>query len=333
MKLNEIFSDNLVFAKGKPIRIFGTGKGTGEITFMGITKSVVSKGDFWQVEFPKSNYGGPYTLTATLNGETTVLNNIYIGEVFVFAGQSNLQFKLQSSTSPKELYETNSLLRLYSPNRLDNEEFFFPKDGWVMAEKDTVGKWTALGYLASNATQKQKGVAVGVITCYQGASVIESWLPSGELKKHGIDIPIEEKFIDHQVPAYKVWNKDGMLYEYALGQILPFSVSAVVWYQGESDAHGKEAEIYDKELEILISCWKKAFNDSTLPFVIVQLADCEERLGEGWLNVQKAQERVCERIPNTALVISKDVCETNDIHPPTKHLLAERISTELIKLV
>ncbi len=333
MKFNEIFSDNLVFAKGKPIRIFGTGKGTGEITFMGETKNVVSNEDFWCVEFSGKDYGGPYELTATLNGKTTVLDNIHIGEVFVYAGQSNLQFKLQSSTAPKDMYEDNANLRLYSPNRLDNEEFFFPKDGWITAKSESVGKWTALGFLASNGYQKQKGVAVGVITCYQGASVIESWLPNGELKKHGIDFPIEEKYIDHRVPDYNVWNKDGMLFEYALGQIVPFSVSAIVWYQGESDAFGKEAEIYDKELEILISCWKKEFNDKNLPFVIVQIANCEERLGEGWLNVQNAQKRVCERVENTELVISKDVCETNDIHPPTKHLLAERICTALIKLV
>ncbi len=332
MKLNEIFSDNLVFAKGKPIRIFGTGKGNGEIIFMGETIRVASDSDFWCVEFSPRDYGGPYEIISTLNGETTIIKNVYVGEVLVYCGQSNLQFKLESSTAPKELYETNSLLRLYSPNRLDNEEFFFPKDGWVMAEKDTVGKWTALGYLASNATQKQKGVAVGVITCYQGASVIESWLPNGELKKHGIDIPIEEKFIDHFVPQY-TWNKNGFLYDFALSQILPFSVSAIIWYQGESDAYGGEAKIYDKELEILISCYRKAFNDENLPFAIVGLADCDERAGEGWTNIQNAQEKVAKKDRNSVFIVSKDVCETNDIHPPTKHLLAKRICEGLKKII
>ena len=33
MKLNSIFTSHMVFAKGMPIRIFGEGKGTAEITF------------------------------------------------------------------------------------------------------------------------------------------------------------------------------------------------------------------------------------------------------------------------------------------------------------
>ena len=332
MKLNEIFSSNLVFAKDKPIKVFGTGKGSGEITFLDKTQTFVSQSDFWCVEFAPEDCGGPYTLTAKLNGETTTLKNIFVGEVFVFCGQSNLQFKLQSSKTPEELYKTNPLLRLYSTERLDSEEFFLPKDGWVTAKSEEVGKWSALGYLSSNFYQKDKGVAVGVITCYQGASVIESWIPKGELEKNGIIVPDKEKFIDHFVKDY-TWNKDGFLYDFALSQILPFSISAVVWYQGESDAYGKESEIYDKELEILISCFRKDFGDENLPFVIVELADCDERASDGWTNIQLAQKRVVKKDRNSVLVISKDVCETNDIHPPTKHLLAKRISDGLKKII
>ena len=332
MELSQIFSNNLVFAKDKPVRIFGSGKGNGEITFMGETKRVASNSDFWCVEFSPRGYGGPYEIISTLNGETTIIKNVYVGEVLVFCGQSNLQFKLASSKTPKSLYETNSLLRLFSTKRLDDEEFFYPEDGWVTAKKDEVYKWTALGYLASNLFQNERGVAVGVITCYQGASVIESWLPRGELEKNGIVLLGKEKFIDHFVPQY-TWNKDGFLYDFALSQILPFSVSAVVWYQGESDAYGEEAKMYDRELEILISCYRKAFNDENLPFAIVGLADCDERAGEGWTNIQNAQEKVAKKDRNSVFIVSKDVCETNDIHPPTKHFLAKRICEGLKKII
>lgn len=52
--------------------------------------------------------------------------------------------------------------------------------------------------------------------------------------------------IDHIHENYKLWNKDAKLYETLLMQVVPFQLSAVVWYQGESDTAYDESVVYDR---------------------------------------------------------------------------------------
>ena len=53
MKLNAIFASNMVFAANKPIRVYGEGEGTAEISFAGKVITAFSNGGFWMVEFPE----------------------------------------------------------------------------------------------------------------------------------------------------------------------------------------------------------------------------------------------------------------------------------------
>ena len=115
MKLNNIFTSGAVFPAGKTIRIFGTGKGECEIEFADVKKSVKSEDDIWCAEFPAMEYGGPYTLNFTSGGERVTLNDIYIGEVYLFGGQSNIAFMLKASTlllacSSGSVFSTSSYL-------------------------------------------------------------------------------------------------------------------------------------------------------------------------------------------------------------------------------
>jgi sialate O-acetylesterase len=319
----------MVFAAKLPIRIYGTGAGKAEITFAGQTKTVVSNDDKWLVEFSPMEYGGPYELIFDCGEEKVILNDIYIGEVYLFAGQSNMQFKMCESTTDKALYETNENLRLFSTDRIEKTDYYTACDGWVKCEKERVGDWSAITYLTGIEIAKSKNIAVGAITCYQGASVIESWVPEGTFKKNGIDIPLDKKHIDHTNEAFSQWNKDGTLYSYALSQVVPFSISAVVWYQGESDTSLEEAKVYKSELSVLIDTWRNDFLNDKLPFVIIQIADFDNRKDTAWKSVQTAQYEIQKSVPYTKTVISADVCESDDIHPPTKLKLSKRIALAL----
>jgi hypothetical protein len=77
---------------------------------------------------------------------------------------------------------------------------------------------------------------------------------------------------------------------------------------------------------------RNRFADSSLPFTVVELADTHVRmaLGPGWRLIQEAQERISDHEEFVYTVISKDVCENDDIHPQSKEALAERIA-EVIK--
>lgn len=322
MKLADVFSSDMVFAANKPIRIFGQGEGNAMVTFAGISKTVVSDTPVWSVEFAPMEYGGPYTLTFVADSGTVTLERIFIGEVYLFAGQSNMSFPLAESNTDKALYETNDKLHYLAVSPRPSAI------AWSCAARDAVGDWSALGYLAGREIVSKKDVHVGIIVCATGASVIESWMPAGALERIGIRLSREDKYIDHYYEEYASWNVDGALYGDKLMRVIPLTISGAVWYQGESDASEAEGLVYEQELCEMIRLWRVAFADDKLPFCIVQIADCESRIamGPGWKLVQDAQERISARVPYTFTVISKDICETDEIHPPTKDKLAHRIT-------
>ncbi|MBR6748626.1 MAG: hypothetical protein IKM07_06775, partial [Clostridia bacterium] len=75
------------------------------------------------------------------------------------------------------------------------------------------------------------------------------------------------------------------------------------------------------------------FADPGLPFIVVQIAEYTPRYDDGWRAVQKAQLDVQGMRNGVKTVISADVCETDDIHPPTKDKLSRRIADALSTLV
>lgn len=327
MKLNNIFTSHMVFAKGLPIRIYGEGSGVVQIRFAGHQKTITSHEQKWQIDFPPMEYGGPYAIEVIFEEKTIFLEDIYVGEVILFAGQSNMQFKMGESNTPADQYESNPKLRLFSTDRIEKTDYFTARDGWVLCEKEQLVHWSALAYLAGNEISRKKDIAVGVIACYQGASVIESWVPKGTFENRKIHIPLDQKHPDH---AFELWNGDGVLYAHALSQVVPFSLSAVVWYQGESDTSEEEGRVYSEELAALIDMWRRDFDRENLPFVVVQIADYQDRADAGWALVQKAQIEIQTKMPGVKTVVSADICESNEIHPPTKTKLAQRISRVIL---
>ena len=327
MKFSSIFTDHAVLAAHRPIRIFGEGVGNASVSIAGITMEVSSEDGRWCAEFPAMDYGGPYELKLESGAEVVTLFDIYIGEVFLFSGQSNMSFMLKESNTPISEYETLDNLRYFGPIHTEKECC------WAKSEESSVGYWSAIAYIASRIIAKSKDIAVGAICCSQGASVIESWVPCGAFSQRGIIVAPECKFADHFNKSNREWNRDGFLYEKMLTKVIPYSLTGVVWYQGESDVSVEEGEVYFDELSALIEIWRHDFCDKELPFVIVQLADFFANNRPGWPIIQKAQAEVGEKTPFASTVICSDVCEKNEIHPESKYVLAERVAKALLKLV
>lgn len=125
----------MVFPKGKEICFYGTGKGNVKITFDGEQKTAVSCGGEWEICFSPRDFGGPYSAVIRMDNETVELQNIYVGLVFLMAGQSNMQFKLKEST--EKHYISNPLVRLFSTDRIEDTDCFHSADGWVVCDEKT----------------------------------------------------------------------------------------------------------------------------------------------------------------------------------------------------
>ena len=322
--LNPIFTNGMIMQAGKPVRIFGIGEGAVSVEFLGTTKSVSSTGE-WMIEYEAQNYGGPHTLKITLDGVTTEITDVYFGDVYLLGGQSNMQFKMWERREPTDVYEGNENVRLFTVDRIEEntEERWGTDDGWVTLTKDNAKDFSAIGYYLAHELARDR--KIGLIACYQGASVIQSWLRKDVALRD--ELQVENKFADHE--WYPIWNIDGLLYEYMMTKIIPYQMASVLWYQGESNASIDEARIYLRFLDALTSSWREAFLDDALEFIIIQLADYDERNTEGWHLVQEAQLKAQHELKNVKTVVCRDVCETDDIHPKSKKELSLRIARAL----
>ena len=99
MKLADIFTSGMVLQRRKPIAVFGDGAGHGRIELDGTAVEFEAQ-DGFLVHLPPMEAGGPYEMTVTLNGETTVLTDILIGDVYLAGGQSNMQFRVEVFRCP-----------------------------------------------------------------------------------------------------------------------------------------------------------------------------------------------------------------------------------------
>ena len=324
MTLNPIFRDGLVLQAGKPVRIFGTGKGTVSASLAGAKGEIVSESDgAWLLELPPMSYGGPYELTVSLDGAVTVLHDVMVGEVLLLGGQSNMGFTLGDSRTDKACYPANDHVRHYFIDRMEPSKTA-NAEGWVACTPEVAPSWSAIGYFAGHLLAEKRGCAVGLISCNQGASSIQTWLPLGALAAPELNVPDPLKHRDHFVPSF-VWNRTSVLYNYMLATFAPYSVGNVVWYQGESNTTPAEAAVYGRFLELLVENWRSLFRDEALPFEIIQIADYDLRDDEGWHAVQDAQCAAAAKIDGAKLIVSRDVCESGEIHPPTKSRLCARI--------
>ncbi len=328
MTLNPIFSDGAVLQAGRPIRVFGAGDSAATVTLDGVSATAASRDGFWLAELPARPHGGPFRLDVAMDDKAVAVRDVFVGETILFSGQSNMQFKLRESPTDGAAFRDNPLVRLFTTLRPNPGDRFGPADGWVTCRNADAPDWPALPYFTANILQRQLGCAVGAAVAYQGASTIQSWMRPEAFVNNRFAVPDARKHRDHFNPAY-FWNQTGFLHEAVLRQLVPFSFGRVVWYQGESNTTTGEGAIYDKMLEEMVAGWRCDFATPELPFHIIQIADFDCRTDAGWRAIQKAQERACARIPGATLVRSADICESDDIHPPTKSRLAGRIADSL----
>ena len=321
MYLASIFSDNMVFAANKPVRIFGEGVGSVSVEFLGKQYSGYGHFGKWEIELPAHPYGGPYEIKISMENEVKVLKNIYFGEVILCAGQSNIAWRVMSETDPGELRDL-PLLRIWMPETVNSYSALGCYNGWQICTAENTPHWTALGYHLAREISEKRGCAVGIIGCYQGATMLSSFLRRELAMRADIYVPDEQKFEDKV--KYPTFNYEGKMYDICFSKIAPLAVSAVLWYQGETNVSCAEAKIYGKQLEVLIHSWREELRDFYLPFAVVQIHDFIYRFTDEWKTVQAEQARVASEMPNTSLVVSRDICETTEIHPKNKSPLAKR---------
>jgi sialate O-acetylesterase len=122
------------------------------------------------------------------------------------------------------------------------------------------------------------------------------------------------------------WQPVG-LYNGEIAPLLNYSIKGVIWYQGESNT-GKPLE-YQKLFPALIADWRQKWNQGDFPFLYVQLASFMEAKNEpsesNWAELREAQLKTLA-VPNTAMAVTTDIGEWNDVHPLNKEDVGKRLA-------
>lgn len=162
-----------------------------------------------------------------------------------------------------------------------------------------------------------------------------------ELKRYATDMQkielnpykVEEYLTYHGADPFPVspiglknFRRPAGLYHTMLEKIVPYAAKGVIWYQGESDIYHRN--IYKKLFSKMIENWRNDFEDRNLPFVFVQLTSfgAENPKGEEWAILREQQMNTWNSVDNTAMVVSIDYGEENNIHPTNKKIIGQRLS-------
>ncbi|MCE7067106.1 sialate O-acetylesterase [Dyadobacter sp. CY326] len=129
----------------------------------------------------------------------------------------------------------------------------------------------------------------------------------------------ESPFVAQSQPA--------ALFNAMIAPVLPFKLKGFLWYQGESNVN--EPKPYYALLPALINDRRKLWNDVNLPFLVVQLPnfqDIDFKPAESNMALLREAQNEALKLKNTAVTVTLDLGEWNDIHPLNKKDIGKRLA-------
>jgi sialate O-acetylesterase len=358
LKLASVFTDNMVLQRNLPIVVYGTANGGDliEVIFKQQKKATITdQYGKWKVSFPAATHGGPYEMAVKSNGKNIILKNILIGDVWFCSGQSNMAFQLQNSengTAEVKKAIANSNIRLLNSKILrdtddtawdsitlakTNQLKFF-SGSWSVCDSTSAKDFSAIAYYFGKNIAHDQNIPIGLIQVAVGGSPIESWIDRYTLEHDDkvVDVLTNWRKSDFMMP----WVRERATvnlknatnskqrhpydpcynFEAGVETFTQFPIKGVLWYQGESNAHN--IELYEHLMPVMVQSWRKAWG-SNFPFYYVQLSSIERPT---WPDFRDAQNRLQKQIPNSAMAVSMDFGDAQNVHPIKKKEVANRLA-------
>lgn len=335
--LPNYYAEGMVFQRDKPITVHGITDPNGTVSVAmqddgkDASKATIhadAQGNFNAQLAAVPARLEPYSLNIVSGAATLrTIGKVYVGDVFVAAGQSNMDlnyneyYKSDSSASanmqgiitkndlPNAIIDTNVHFIVTDDVSSENTAEFnlplqsFNNEGWISADADNS---LSLGYLpqlfAKKLRQNEQNIPIGIIQIAWDGTFIAQHMQGGDIYNSHIE------------------------------PLTGFNVAGILWYQGESDAVNQSAALsYLANFTKLISQYRQVFGQADLPFLYVQLA----RFGSypEMATVRQAQMEALSTAANTnnlAMTVSIDTDKGTSalIHPLGKDILAYRMAQQ-----
>lgn len=340
VKLPHILGDNMVIQQNSEANLWGWDKPGTEVkvtTSWSSQKYSVKTGKDgkWAVKVltPKASYT-PLSITFD-DGDQTTLNNILAGEVWVCAGQSNMEMPVKGfgNCPVKDFNQVVIDAKNYKgihyvkiPSVMSMKPLDDANCEWKEVNQETVGEASATGYFFAQVVNKALDIPVGLVMANKGGSRVESWLDRDYLKKNTQE-PLDTNAIvkkfswDYHRPL--VWGNG------TFHPILNYTIKGILFYQGCSNV-GDPAGQYTQRLADLVAQWRRDFKQGNVPFYFVEIAPYHyDNVNGDWgAKLREQQFNAAKIIPNSGIISTNDCVypyEKEQIHPCQKQKVGERL--------
>lgn len=325
------FTDGMVLQRDMPVKLWGNANPGEEIKLSFQQKKYTARADNegnWMITTSALATGGPFTLAATSKEGKHEIAEVYVGEVWIAGGQSNMEWSLSRSTDGQQAVSSakNKNIRFLYVPRPDRVKT--PEDNelrWKPAIRGNVGMMSAVAYYFAANIQPEINVPIGIICCYRGGSSAEAWISDADLQAHpqfnSIFKPKKANKTEGDTPPGRQ-----NLHQDMLSRVLPYTVRGTIWYQGEANA--ARAQHYKTLFPYLIETWRKQFDQPDMPFYFVQLPKfgLKGAKNDNWAQLREAQLETLKSTPNTGMAVILDCGEENQLHPTNKKPVGERLA-------
>ena len=119
-----------------------------------------------------------------------------------------------------------------------------------------------------------------------------------------------------------------VLFDGMIQSVAPLSLRGAIWYQGEANA--ERAHQYRTLLPAMIGDWRKLFRQGDFPFYIVSLPAFmhhrDQPGDDSWAELREAQALTARTVKNSALAVTIDTGDPDNIHPKDKQVVGERLA-------
>ncbi|MDE3237134.1 MAG: sialate O-acetylesterase [Bacteroidota bacterium] len=354
-----IFGNEMVLQQGIHAPIWGTATPNQRLTvsFAGyFLKTRANKAGRWIIHLPEMKAGGPFRLRISTAKDSVVFNNVFIGEVWLASGQSNMQLTLpEVNNAVAEIAAAQyPAIRFFTvEHNISSKSLDKVKGEWKTCTPENARKFSAVAYFFARALYLDKQVPVGILSSSWGATPSEAWTSGESLINHPDfrDSVIRYRLLQEDwealyanylketavaktavpgskapvVPAQK--NYPTALYNAMIAPLVPYGIKGVIWYQGENNA--KKAIQYRSLFPLLITDWRAKWKNDSLPFIFVQLANFKARntepvFNDDWALLREAQSMALQ-IPYTAMAVTIDIGDAKTIHPKNKQDVGKRL--------
>jgi sialate O-acetylesterase len=339
MQLPAIFGDNMVLQQQSLVPIWGKAKPNTTIKISNSwskdkqTTTSNNKGE-WRTKIGTPKAGGPYNITIN-DGKAITLKNVMIGEVWLCAGQSNMEMPMKGFPAQHVEGSNNAILRSKNPNirlitvprasKTTPQNDF--KAQWQMAEPQSVGNFSATGYYFGKLLNDIVDVPIGLICVSYGGSCIEAWM-SPETSQ-----PFENTPLPQPTDSIKSPNRTPtVLFNGMLNPVIGYGIRGAIWYQGETNYQNPDG--YPTLLKTMVNDWRQRWQLGEFPFYITQIAPYNYKLlvqndtvaKHNSAYLREAQLKASTSITNSGMAVLLDAGEESNIHPAKKQIPGERLA-------